>query len=721
MRTILPLLVLLTLATACLLSCSSDDPTEPGPPPPEDTILDQATIGSGGGTLDGDGIEVNVPAGALDDDATLALVHEATTSLGGATASVRLEGLPADFAAPIGIRIAAPDDGTTGGEPAVYALVSAIPAVEDTSLHLATLPATLSGDTLVAALPPGDYVLMRDDAGKDVGDLILDLILTGTRTQGRSSTQIPLPIYVDGDERILFYRDLLLQWLVEDAGRFMPLTDNFRQTAYPDRPPTVAVLEGTVTYNESRFSRIRCHPQTDSETTPLALHILFEYSPEAGTDLDELRRQLNFTLWDQIYSARTGLPVDWWLYATLYTLQLDVIDSISPFFEQYRPLSLRGVRRVVEQEPDPYTAGLAPYGYGMIDLALWIDRHQGDGWGREALGATINERAGYTYTDVKHLDDALPGGAATWWPAFIADQMQGNIRPLDTTLFEPRIEETWTVEESYHQSHTFSGEQICLDANIYRIALERDDFGADDQLRLTVTDPRDATTLVVFAADDTGWQEIARGATVTVEHLDQLAALDEDIMVLTANWDLEDDEDSRRTIEVSALISDGTPPPDIRTFDELHIEVCTDNTYSDGVYHPNQILHVIVDMAWNGSGFFVMNDDDTLSVAVDPATLTLGGWYAASRFGTIGGNTFFVRAAGSSVPVSGWGTDDWGTQHVSWSVYGDDEVCGRLSALYREEWWGDDLARWLVGHECHETDALYDTSHLSIMALKRAK
>lgn len=43
--------------------------------------------------------------------------------------------------------------------------------------------------------------------------------------------------------------------------------------------------------------------------------------------------------------------------------------------------ALPGIYRTPEEEDDHWTGGLAPYGYGMIDLALWIDAREGDDWG----------------------------------------------------------------------------------------------------------------------------------------------------------------------------------------------------------------------------------------------------------------------------------------------------------------------------------------------------
>lgn len=56
---------------------------------------------------------------------------------------------------------------------------------------------------------------------------------------------------------------------------------------------------------------------------------------------------------------------------------------IPPFRDTVRPPPNRlpGIYRTPEEEDDHWTGGLAPYGYGMIDLALWIDAREGVDWG----------------------------------------------------------------------------------------------------------------------------------------------------------------------------------------------------------------------------------------------------------------------------------------------------------------------------------------------------
>lgn len=691
MRT-LPLATALLAVLILLANCSSDSPTGPGPDP-QDEVVAEGTVGAAGDTLSGDGVAVGVPAGALAGDAELTLLRENEPSLSDETDSYRLEGLPADFDEPLTIRLVAPPAmRDESGEPYVMAFITGMPAEGDTSYHMAALPAEMVGDTLVAELDPGDYLLVRGDDDKSIEGVILDLILTGTQTLGRSSVQIPIPIYVRGGADILFYRDLLLQWLVFDAERFLPLTDQFRQTLYPQQDATMPLIEADVFHNEYMASRVSGRLMRDGpDAGTVVPHVELVYSPESSVELTELRRQLHYVLWRQVCEARTGLPVDWWMYATLYALQRDIDIEISAFFDQWRPRALKGFRRTIEMGDDPWTGGLALYGYGMMDFAIWVDDHDGPGWGRDALAATVNERAGYQYDDVQFLADALPGSPNQWWPDFLVDLLTGQVRPYPHGLYLGAVTGDWTIDDDGDESHTFTDEHVSLDADLHRVRLERDDFLEAESLRFDVSDPRNASTLVVFAVDDTGWEEIDRGASVTVDQLDVKAALDQDLVVAVANFDMEADDDSRRDISVSVLLTDGTPPPDITTFDEITIEIVTDNTYSNGVVHRNEHLFVTSDMAWNGAGFSWADNQgsghgDTISISVNPETMALGSWFGSTFYEAINGNEHYVRLAGEGVPLSEWGEDDWGTRYVRWVMYGGEEICERLSAVYHEQW-----------------------------------
>ncbi len=145
-------------------------------------------------------------------------------------------------------------------------------------------------------------------------------------------------------------------------------------------------------------------------------HLSVTYNPENNADLEHLRTQVHWKFWQLVYNARTDLPVDWWFYATVYALENDIDAEPPVIVRSFDRTILRGLSRVILEENDPWTQGMAPYGYGMVRFASWVDRHDGAGWGRDALASTVNERAGYGYEHVEHLADACRGIRSTGGP-----------------------------------------------------------------------------------------------------------------------------------------------------------------------------------------------------------------------------------------------------------------------------------------------------------------
>lgn len=719
-----------------LSSCSSDGPTEPEPEPtPGDELLVQTTVGAVGDTLAAAGVVVEIPFGALGEDTGLLLLREANPELAAEAPTYRLEGLPADFGEALTLRVLLPavsadraDPGLPAGTdddfPSIQVLLRAIPGEGDTLTAHTTLTATLAGDTLVADLAPGDY--LPPGREKEVGDIILDLILTGTRTTARSSVQIPLPIYVTGDNRFPYYQELFLQWLVEDASRFLPLTSGFEQNLFPSLATYMPLVEGTMTANDGGRRDISARLERNGvDSGTLVPHIYFAYSPEGHTDLATLRRLQHFTFWRRVYEARTGIFVDWWMYATAYALSYDIDDELPELFHSYAGRILRGLPRVMREEDDPYTLGVAPYGYGMIQLARWIDNREGAGWGREAIGRTVAERHGYGLLDTGHLGDALPGTPLEWWPAFLADLLTCGIQPCRPELFTDQEEDSWLIDGPEDTSYSFSGGQYYLDANLYRIYLHRDDFDPAETLRLTVTDPRDETVLLVFSVDDTGMTFLDSGTTVEVDNLDGMAALDEDLLVVTANAAVEGDFENSHAIVVSATLTDGAALPDITTFTEFQVTVTTDNTYSSGYTYPNENLSNQADVTWTGTGLNVavqnmQGHSDTVYTVIDPETLVLSSWFTSAFYEAINGNEHYVRLAGGALAPTDWGYDEqWGTAYVHWAFYGGDQTCDLVSAVEHAVYYSETPDNWLTQHDCHDGGALYDMSKVYITALRR--
>ena len=719
---------LLAFCAFILANCSSDSSTQP-PLPEGDDLLAEAVVDAAGDTMSVDGMVVEIPAGALAEDRGLRLLREQEPTLVGDTDTYRLEGLPADFAEPIVLTLPAADGGDpVGGDPVAYVQLHGVTAAGDTSAFFDVVPAVDVDGGISVTVAPGEYMLPA--AGdKSVDEFILDLILTGVRETGRSHSAIPLPISIVGDnDEIPFHRELLLGWLVEDAERFLELSDQFRQTMYPSLAAYMPLVECTLNFSSYAYSRVEGYLQRpEAGAGSVVPRIVVTYNPEGGASLEALRQQLHFVFWRLVYEARTALRVDWWFYATVYELADDIDQEPPGFIWNFSPSVMLGLSRMVLEESDPWTLGMAPYGYGMVHLARWIDRHEGVGWGREALAATVNERAGYGHVDVEHLADALPTTPDSWWPAFLQDMMQGLTWPLDWERYAQRIDETWTMDGVEDQVHTFSGEQYRLDTRLYRIDLERDDFTAVESLHLSAEDPRDQTVLVVFSLDDGQLTPVGRGRTVEVEQLDVLAALDEDLIVLTANAEVTGDYQTSRDIQLTAMLDNGQGIPDVTTFEEISITVVTDNTYASGQTYHNEHLYVIADVAWIGNGLYAADPgggdagSDTVSVHIDPATLAMGGWSGSSINSIYSFDTRITRLAGTSVPVDGWGVDQYGTEWVRWVIRGDDEVCSRLLQVHYEEWYDDDIHLFMVGHECRETEAIYDTSSIHILAVRRSR
>ncbi|NOX64855.1 MAG: hypothetical protein GXO85_03425 [Chlorobi bacterium] len=145
-------LLLLLLLGFLFQSCSNDNsPTEPGAP----ATLAETTIGSGGGTLKTDNLELNVPLGsfAADTKISLSLVQEDTGFDNSLSKEYKLEGIPQTFTKPLTIKMKYSGDLTDSSYIAIgeNTFVKSLNA-ENVSYRL--ISARDSSGYLIATIPP---------------------------------------------------------------------------------------------------------------------------------------------------------------------------------------------------------------------------------------------------------------------------------------------------------------------------------------------------------------------------------------------------------------------------------------------------------------------------------------------------------------------------------------------------------------------------------------
>ena len=158
--------ILLVCAALLAGGCSSDStsPVEPGPRPDA-----TATVDAGGGELAHGGVfSLVVPAGALPDETTLELyVDEAPPVAAIAAADVyRIEGLPADFAAPLTCRLQVP-----AGADSLVGLIGAevyVTSLQETRVTWEATACTDSLDWVIFALPAATAGAGKADAAPPV-------------------------------------------------------------------------------------------------------------------------------------------------------------------------------------------------------------------------------------------------------------------------------------------------------------------------------------------------------------------------------------------------------------------------------------------------------------------------------------------------------------------------------------------------------------------------
>jgi len=702
---------LLALAGAgCILGCSSDSPTDPRETTEEDVLLIDATVDDAGATLASSGVTIDIPAGALSDAVDIAVFRPAKPPDRGDTGSYRLSGLPAGFAQSIGLRLTLETADLLATESSAVILAEIVSVTDDgdTSRQLRILDAVAADSTLEASLPPGDYVLFPAATREDPSGLLLDIILNGHNPSGRAHVEIPLPIYVWSNDRLTTYRDLMLLWLVEDATAFLPLTEGFRNDAFPEQAAYMPLIEGTVREASYGPSRVSAQLQFNDEVAgTISPHVTWIHDPD-DADLESIRQWVRFYLWNAAYAARTGLKGDWWFYAT----GIHLMSDISPDYVHYgqqacQSFPVAGLARSVNPDFE-VREGIIPYGLGMASLARWIDRQEGEGWGREGLKATLDERSGDTYLDAGFLGRALPDAPGVWWPEYLADLLTGQLYDVDLSWFLALADETWTLDSPDDLTHTFSGIHQALDGRLYRIDLERDDFPEGDQLNLGVVDPQGEAELLVFSIDEGAASLVDRGQQVTVSNLGTLHALDEDLLVLVANGACS----YERTIEVAAVLVTGAGLPDITTFDHISFEIRTDNDYTHGTHIPNELHHVQAEVAWFDNGLYTLTSADTFAVQIDPTTLQLSSWSAASYYEAIGGWNTYIRVSGGALILS-----EWTDSSATWRYDAGAETCSRITEyLYAKYDLDDELIHRLTGYSCRDGDASWERSNIFVLA-----
>ena len=195
----LPLLLAALPALALLSSCSSDNPTTPGP---STVVIDEAVIGPGGGDLSGDEIVLTIPPGALASDTDLAIL-EADADHPLAPSELRtyhLTGLPEDLAAPLSLRL------WHGGDAADSARVCLAEMRDSRSGGRAwTWSAAATRDSAgwsIATLTEGPHGL-PDKAGEDLQATVIREVRYMTSDDGHFAAGYPYPAMSDADTRTL--------------------------------------------------------------------------------------------------------------------------------------------------------------------------------------------------------------------------------------------------------------------------------------------------------------------------------------------------------------------------------------------------------------------------------------------------------------------------------------------------------------------------------------
>lgn len=600
---------------AALPGCGEDDAIVDPPPPPGPHH--EATFGPEGGELALDQVGIVVPAGAFDEEVTIAVepVDDEPASAGAVTGAVRIAGLPATWDQPILLRL--PYAGDLSGLTVIYASQDRDDPFSGAPITRCTgHDATAAGGWLEAALLPALAPERGGAGGVAAGSKDDPVWMQIFGLTGMQRRLLPAP---DADpvtfvvEHHASYAPVVdgLESALEDAYRFWQ-DEGFVYTHAGNQLLTLDRIRvrigGGYRSDPTRLGYATVVPWDDDDVPYGGYHtgrptIAYHEDDFTPTNLPDLRRQTGAMMLTLAHCYSAPWSDDdawWWRRATA-----NWAEGLFPPAEGYIPAPVVGTERAV-------LAGLAARGPWQTsrryaDSFTAVVKHLTQEYGRGLL-ATVAGRLRSHEPSVDAVLAAVPESPSVWWPEFVAAHLGGQVYPVDADTLLADLDGVFTVATAGDTVASFTEEYADLAARRFRVDLARPAFDPDEGLRFRVSggvDDEADLEVLVFAVDGGGDLVLLdRANDLTITGLDLYAGQGQDLLAVVTCAEIAGD--SYGTRPVTLEIRNEVPPDEVVAADytRASIAIRFHAWEVDGEEHPDeQIMNPVIDGAFE-EGFF---------------------------------------------------------------------------------------------------------------------
>lgn len=560
------LCLLLAVIPLFLNGCGESGPADPDVP--VDQLVSSAIIGPDGGTLEGGGLVLTVPQGALDSDHDLNLYLSSESGPQDADVLTRIyavEGFPALFHLPLRLSIEA---GSAPTDSALLALgADAVdPSTGSAEIVYQYYPTRDSSGCFVCMLPPfdgkdsGDFPsLSRDDKARP--GKIMMLSIDG-KTAYVSSENFDGIVPRTGP--ILLFGQVLAA-LESAYGEFNKLLGYTGQelesrARYMTFPFDVH-LAGGGSGDDARPDRFCYYTRQVGYLFP-SLNAAEDFDIQViksrltDANMPQIKRDLAHYLYFfyplAFYTEDCEKTEQFWLHhaiAAWSECRFPATGGFTPlnfgthFWAPFRGMHLSG-------EDTPHH--IASHGIGMSPLIEYLVSAEGDGVIKRIFDSLADHKIA-----LEAVLEGTESSEAVWWPGFFKQYIGGDIYGVDAGRFLGGVSGTFTIGSAGDTLKHFDADYPDLSARLFRIDLNHEAMRERGILEFK-TGPTslnlDYVRVLVFGLMDGQLEFLDEGVDFTVGGLEAYGSLV--VAVVNSASEAPYTEDLRIELDVRARVSD---------------------------------------------------------------------------------------------------------------------------------------------------------------------
>lgn len=615
-RPVLPLLVLLPLLF--LFSCSDDSTGPSGGADPEYEVVAEADVGTGGGTVGDDGVEVTVPAGAFAQEVTLTLsasTDDRPFGDDGDDVTYRLDGVPSDFSGALTITLR-PESGVAA-EPYVGLGRSAlVTSLGDERVGYRVVTPAAEGDSLLSfeLEPP-------TTEGKDEPSVISVVFsyLAGYDTyfSEHNYFQVAFPSGVTANQaaEVGVMLEDCYDLLGEDAGIGFSYANRTRW------PIMVTIKELSPTVYGYAYSLPDDYNAGWLELNTLKLSDAANLRRTAGHEFFHLVQswyypEYTWTIWKYMWLDEACS-----VWSEALISGDDTYVSLIREGNEYEPF--QGLANTA-------TSGAQNHGYGMSAAVKYLADLYGDAVVESFYDGVLADEA-----PADCMLDAAGAYAtpAVWWPEFLTAYCENTVYtdmpPADLAASLVTSSRRFKIEAASDTLKTFTNTYMDLSARMFRVDLDKAQWSDDEELVFSLDGDDGHGDLSIWSYGAGGLARLVGpvAGTQTVDGLQARHDANQDLLILVTNTRAVAPYQSTTDITLEVRLQ---APQEILGADEVscwsELIIARDTNTGPTSWSTSNIT--IVDGAFTGYTYIgtdvnALGDRDSIRAVIDPERMVL--------------------------------------------------------------------------------------------------